>query len=154
MLSLTSLSFISVSRVCVSDANCPCSLSFMRPSGSMFFDRYSISARASCGSVFFTDWRMTLNWLVFTTTTRTTCGTTTSKNTLVLPVISTTISSLGRSFFTNFPRSSSSHSVTYVRSFSSRMQHVNRLRCRSMPIYRERYVNPIFRFPEPWLTVE
>jgi hypothetical protein len=49
-------SFTSVSRVCVNDANCPCSLSFMRTSGNMSFDKYSASARASCGSVFFTDW--------------------------------------------------------------------------------------------------
>ena len=59
-----------------------------------------------------------------------------SKNNLVLPVISTATSSLGRSFLTNFLRSSNSHSVTYVRSFSKRMQQVKRLRCKSIPIYR------------------
>jgi hypothetical protein len=51
----------SVSRVCVSDASCARSLSFIRTSGNKFFDRYSDSSRASCGSVFFTDWLITRN---------------------------------------------------------------------------------------------
>jgi len=54
-------SFTSLSRVCVRLANCPRSLSFMRTSGNRFFDKYNASVRASLGSVFFTDWRITRN---------------------------------------------------------------------------------------------
>ena len=56
----------------------------MRTSGSMSFDKYNASARASCGSVFFTDWRITLSWFVFIHTTRATCGTTASIELVVL----------------------------------------------------------------------
>ena len=63
------------------------------------------------GSVFFTEWLITLNWLGSTVTTRDTCGLTASWNSRVLPVTSTAISSLGRSFFTNRGRSSSFQSL-------------------------------------------
>jgi hypothetical protein len=48
-------------------------LSFIRTSGSIPFERYKAKALASWGSVFFTESRMTLNWVGFTTTTFATC---------------------------------------------------------------------------------
>ena len=54
-------SFTSVSRVCVRLASCACVLSFILTSGNRSFSRYSARLRASFGSVFFTEWLITLN---------------------------------------------------------------------------------------------
>jgi hypothetical protein len=63
------------------------------------------------GSVFFTEWLITLNWCGSTATTRFTCGATASWNNRVFPVTSSAIWSLGRSFLMNRGKSSSFQSV-------------------------------------------
>ena len=127
-------SFTIVSRVWVSDAIWACVLSFMRTSGNRSLARYSARFRASLGSVFFTECVITLNWLGFTATIRSTCGATASWNSRVLPVTSTATSSVRRSLAVNFVMSSSFHCFKYSLPFSNRRHAVKQFRCRSIPM--------------------
>ena len=65
-------------------ANCACVLSFILTSGSKSFSRYSARFRASFGSVFFTEWLITLNWFGSTVTTRATESATASYSTWIM----------------------------------------------------------------------